>query len=98
MPRALATLVFALLLASTAVAQADDPGGNQGAPTSAARSGRARQRGSEPRVLRLGEIVVPGWIHNPGVLFVLERTRPRFAPKPLERSFLTEGVRSTRGL
>lgn len=98
MPRALAALVFTLLLAWTAVVHADDSGRNQSAPTTAARPGRARQRGSEPRVLRLGEMVVPGWIHNPGVLFVLERTRPRFTPKPLERSFLSEVVRSTRGL
>ncbi len=86
MARALRVLLFVLVVCLPSLAAADDPP----AP--------ARARRGEPRVLRLGELVVPGWIHNPGAVFVLERTRPRFTPKPLEQSFLNEVVRSTRGL
>jgi hypothetical protein len=88
MARPLAVLAFVVLASLPSLAGADPP--------RAARANRAPR--GEPRVLRIGEIVVPGWIHNPGVVFVLERSRPRFTPKPLERSFLTEVVRSTRGL
>ena len=85
MARLVPALAFLTILAFSGFAAADDP------------PARARSA-AEPRVVRLGEIVVPGWIHNPGVIFVLERSRPRFSPTPLQRSFLPELVRSARGL
>lgn len=85
MARLLSILAFVLLASWTSTARAEDP------PP-------ARARRAEPRVLRLNELVIPGWIHDPGVQFVLERTRPRLSPEPLERSFVDEVVRSTRRL
>lgn len=57
-----------------------------------------RARRADAPVVRLGEIVVPGWIHNPGVVFVLERSRPRFSPTPLHRSFIPDLLRTTHSL
>lgn len=75
-------LVFALgltLLLPSPTAWADDP----------------PPRADRERVVRLGVIVIPGWIHNPGVVFVLERSRPRYTPTPLQRP---DFLRATRGL